>query len=1089
MTSSLTAQLTITNPSPAPILISSITLQCRWGGTVPLPCGSLSNANNFNTGSFNSFSNSNALVIPASGSTQCQFSNFPLATSATINYQQPCQIVIVTSFGTSCPSSDFTLDLMNPTFKNNINNCIDYSVNCQTTRSTTYYNPIPGGGVTSSLLCADATNPNIPLIRDFTVAVSGGFSGDGTQQGACSGSAEVTCSSGALGVTTVGSGGFSQNQQAASASSTVTFNPVECPLPPPSPSPSPPPTNQPGGPNAPGTGFLGTGSPVVAVTVQDTVIQGSFDWQVTASATPSEVTAAVGDSATSSFAVQLSRVPASDAAPPRFFIRGYVSVSNPLGNTGALQISGASALVGTTQQPLACATADGGGNVPFPYSLAVGAALRCQFYFEYSSGSPMSNTIYGRASILTPQGETTPTDSNARADFSFSGATSAVADADGVCAGVYMVFNTDYLSLTRTLGVMPSFDNANPDRVCEDKTYTFDVAMFPREGTPCGPQKVLATVFADYPRNGSTVQRQGRTEATVTATGACAGNQVSDVAGGTPPPLPVGGNPSSAGEGESTDAAASSSGPVAVQVQGVTSRDGDNTVWGLEMRPAQAEVDADPAGTDVLYNLIWTKTATKDLELRGNVVLRVNGPSPLTLDTVTVEMVDRTAPNNPTVAQADALCPKANSSASTVPAEVSSSSPLVIDGSVTCTFIIKAPVTPGAALTATVSLTDSGTSLSSSAVAISQFTESGAASGCAVLLSGVAATNLAAADNGRITAVPEGVVGPQVCEAGSQQVKFRVPPPPPGTPCGDYAVTSLAALTPARDTTRAPIFANATTKLRVLTGCVIEVNQLALSVTSTRVLKTRIMKWSITRTTAPPVNDSASEQQQPLQLPVVQNLTDVFTRSLQPGQFLQVSGVVSATTRGSDVTPLQQIKVVAIPLCTGQGQCAASVQASVPSCNFSNPSAGVCSFRFDKLPSVGALLLPMLDVPVPEVYARLLSPNNPVRRAVLGNCANISVSTPTVLPDGQGVVVSVANVINAPPSEPVCSTSWVTTRQVEVRVAGACTADQYAVSSQAQAKPIDAAADAVTAVTNLAVACPRHAAFDWYMCFVLRGQQ
>jgi hypothetical protein len=115
-----------------------------------------------------------------------------LATSTTTNYQQPCEIVIVTAFGTSCPSSEFILDLMNPTFKNSINNCVDYSVNCQTTRSSTFYSPIAGGGVTSSQMCADSNNPNIPMIRDYTVSVSGGFSGDGTQQGACVGSAEVS---------------------------------------------------------------------------------------------------------------------------------------------------------------------------------------------------------------------------------------------------------------------------------------------------------------------------------------------------------------------------------------------------------------------------------------------------------------------------------------------------------------------------------------------------------------------------------------------------------------------------------------------------------------------------------------------------------------------------------------------------------------------------------------------------------------------------------------------------------------------------------------------------------------------------------
>jgi hypothetical protein len=52
-------------------------------------------------------------------------------------------------------------------------------------------------------------------------------------------------------------------------------------------------------------------------------------------------------------------------------------------------------------------------------------------------------------------------------------------------------------------------------------------------------------------------------------------------------------------------------GPVAVAVQGVTSAGAENIIWGLEMRPAQTELDADPAGTDVLYNLTWSKTAAK----------------------------------------------------------------------------------------------------------------------------------------------------------------------------------------------------------------------------------------------------------------------------------------------------------------------------------------------------------------------------------------------------------------------------------------------------------------------------------------------
>jgi hypothetical protein len=102
-----------------------------------------------------------------------------------------------------------------------------------------------------------------------------------------------------------------------------------------------------------------------------------------------------------------------------------------------------------------------------------------------------------------------------------------------------------------------------------------------------------------------------------------------------------------------------------------------------------------------------------------------------------------------------------------------------------------------------------------------------------------------------------------------------------------------------------------------------------------------------------------------------------------------------------------------------------------------------------------------------------MSPNSPVRRTVVGNCATLSLDKPTVMPEGQGVVVSIKNVVNAPPAEPVCAMSWVASRQLEVQVAGVCTADQYAVTSRAQAKPTDAAADAATAVTNLAVACPR----------------
>jgi len=170
------------------------------------------------------------------------------------------------------------------------------------------------------------------------------------------------------------------------------------------------------------------------------------------------------------------------------------------------------------------------------------------------------------------------------------------------------------------------------------------------------------------------------------------------------------------------------------------------------------------------------------------VILSASGSSPVTVDAVTVEMIDSMAPGRPTVAQADALCPATGGATAVASGEVSRSSPLVITGPVTCTFIMKAPPTPGVALTATVSLADSGSSVSSSIYGISQFREAGAASGCALLMSGVAATNLAAAGNGRLAAVPEGVVAPEVCEAGSKQVRFRVGPPPPGTPCGDYTV-------------------------------------------------------------------------------------------------------------------------------------------------------------------------------------------------------------------------------------------------------------------------------------------------------------
>lgn len=189
--STLTAQLTISNPSAGSALINNIQLQCQWGATLSLPCGTSVN---------NLGGTASSLLVPGSGSTQCMFTNLPVSAGIGTNFLQPCRLVATLWSGRQCISGDFVVDFgAGAMIRNDVNNCLQYSVNCLG-QGTAFYSPAVGGGLQSTQVCLPAVGSggtaSVTDTRDFDVTVSGGFQGDGTQPGACSGSASVSTNSG-----------------------------------------------------------------------------------------------------------------------------------------------------------------------------------------------------------------------------------------------------------------------------------------------------------------------------------------------------------------------------------------------------------------------------------------------------------------------------------------------------------------------------------------------------------------------------------------------------------------------------------------------------------------------------------------------------------------------------------------------------------------------------------------------------------------------------------------------------------------------------------------------------------------------------
>lgn len=159
-----------------------------------------------------------------------------------------------------------------------------------------------------------------------------------------------------------------------------------------------------------------------------------------------------------------------------------------------------------------------------------------------------------------------------------------------------------------------------------------------------------------------------------------------------------------------------------------------------------------------------------------------------------------------------------------------------------------------------------------------------------------------------------------------------------------------------------------------------------------------------------------------------------------------------------------------MPLCVGGDACSAALEA-LPICNSSETAAGTtCSFRFERLPPVPALLLAVANTPLPGEPAVFIN-TNAAQRTVKGRCALLSDAAPTLAP-AAGVAALVFGDANPPPATPVCDPSWIHTFQLALSVNGGCSGTAK-LSSPARAAPTDGGGDVAVADLAFDVSCAR----------------
>lgn len=176
--------VTLTNPAAAPIAVTNLQLACPWGGNTMLPCGSMAGLTAGGT-NMAAYSTNNVLVIPASASISCMVNNLQIAATWGNDFTQPCQIITSNWLGTQVVPTQVVLDFSAPQRWQTINNCALWSVTCSTPMGNAFYTPVLGGMPTAQQVCgSDTTNAPLPP-KQFDVAFSGGWIGDGTQAAAC----------------------------------------------------------------------------------------------------------------------------------------------------------------------------------------------------------------------------------------------------------------------------------------------------------------------------------------------------------------------------------------------------------------------------------------------------------------------------------------------------------------------------------------------------------------------------------------------------------------------------------------------------------------------------------------------------------------------------------------------------------------------------------------------------------------------------------------------------------------------------------------------------------------------------------------
>lgn len=163
-------------------------------------------------------------------------------------------------------------------------------------------------------------------------------------------------------------------------------------------------------------------------------------------------------------------------------------------------------------------------------------------------------------------------------------------------------------------------------------------------------------------------------------------------------------------------------------------------------------------------------------EYSGSLTIANGGDSPITVDSISVELVDRMSPLRAVVAQMNVACPN----------EVSASAPLNISANSEqqCSFALTAQM--GGEISATVSVAELGDSVQSRPQVVSSFLAASDQTDCATLISGLGASSLL--EGGRVVA-EDGLEETEVCSSGSKEIIFPLGGTP-DAPCGKWPVSN-----------------------------------------------------------------------------------------------------------------------------------------------------------------------------------------------------------------------------------------------------------------------------------------------------------